>query len=259
MTEAESTDKTSAAPRGLAEKTFTTEPKIHRHLYGMMATRKRAALLMELLFQNDFVLPSPYYVVKGFLIRKAEFIGLDPRTILAYIGRPAVILRADDLPKTDLTIRYKKSEARVRKEYSAERTLPEKWGFCQQLGYMNFEYRGPDEKSPRGLKKCFIVFHHKEVPLPYHLKQMPLLDSEKSEVMSVEVSKDDLCVGSIEPRSRGLRGHVETVEIESRERRVSKQHTQICSNLESESIQQRAQKHSGGLVNACSEGCFGRA
>jgi len=233
----------------LTERTFTTEPKTRRHLYGLAVTRKRAALLMELLFQNGFVLPAPYYVVKEFLVKKAEFIGLDPRTITAYIGRPEFIFREDQLPKTDLTITYKKSQAKVFKEYLATRTLREKSGFCQQLGYMNLEYRGSDEKSPKGFKKPFVIFNHKEVPLPYHLKQQPFLESEKSEAVTpeigrmgtskseacVEASKDDLCVSPIAVEEV----HEEVVTTQSRERRVSKQHTQICSNLESESIRQR--------------------
>jgi hypothetical protein len=228
---------------------FTTEPNTRRHLYGLTATRKRAALLMELLFQNGFVLPSPYYVVKEFLVKKAEFIGLDPRTIAAYIGRPEVIFREDQLPKTDLTITYKKSQAKVFKEYLAVRTLREKLGFCQQLGYMSFEYRGSDEKSPKRFKKHFVIFNHKEVPLPYHLEQKPLFNSEKSETVApeigrmgtsksevcVEASKDDLCVLPIAVEEV----HEEVVTTQSRERRVSKQHTQICSNLESESIPHR--------------------
>lgn len=206
---------------------------------------------MELLFQHGFVFPTPYYVVKEFVVKKAEFIGLDPRTVSAYIGRPELIFREDQLPKTNLTITYQKSQARVFKEYVASRTLREKQGFCQQLGYMNLEYRGSDEKSPKGSKIPFVVFNHKGVPLPYHLEQKPLLDTEKGEavipetgrmgtsksevVKSVETSKDDLCVT---PIAMG-QAYGGAVKIESRERRVSKQHTQICSNLESESIRPR--------------------
>lgn len=45
-----------------------------------------------------------------------------------------------------------------------------------------------------------------------------------------------MCVNTIDLEGNEQRGNEETVEIENRERRVSKQHTQIRSNPESETI-----------------------
>lgn len=201
-------------------KVFTTEPKIYRRLYGLTLKRKNAARLMESLFQAGFIVEAPYDVVKEFLVRKVDFISPEDRTLDTYIGRPATILDPTRLPETHLTITYEKTQTQVFKKYSAKRFLREKLGLCHALGYLRFEYRGKD-KFP------FLVFNHREVPLPYHLLQKPLLDSEKSEV--VVESKDDLCVCPIVVRGSELRGSVETVGIDRRERRVSKQHTQIHS------------------------------
>jgi len=222
-------------PRKASQRIFTTEPKTRRHLYGLTATRKRAALLMETLFQSDFVLEAPYAIVREFVVRSVDFIGPEGRTLEGYIGRPRTILDPDKLPETEMTITYRNTGTRVFKRYSAKRILREKQGLCQQLGYMKFEYRNG---TP------FLIFNHKEVPLPYHLTQKPLFDSEKKK--HTEHSKDGLCVSpilqgkSVRNRFGGVslngEANMETVVIERRERRVSKQHTQILSNLESESI-----------------------
>ncbi|MGF3536925.1 MAG: hypothetical protein ACQXXE_08780 [Candidatus Bathyarchaeia archaeon] len=54
-----------------------------------------------------------------------------------------------------------------------------------------------------------------------------LFDSEKSEAL--ERSKEDLCVNSIGSVDKSREADIETIVIERRERRDSKQHTQICS------------------------------
>jgi hypothetical protein len=162
---------------------------------------------MELLYQNDFVLEAPYEIIRKFIVEKADFIGLDDRTTTQYIGRPRKILAPDENPKTDLTIRYLKTNTKIFKEYSAKRTLPEKHGVCQKLGYMRFEYRGG---TP------FLILNHKEVPLPYHMKEKALFDSEKSEVL--ERSKDDLCVSPIGLASKNREADVETIVIERKKR-----------------------------------------
>lgn len=236
---------------------FTTEPGTRRHLYGLTATRKRATLLMELLFQNGFVSRAPYQKVKEFVEKQALFIGLDPqeRTITGYIGRPVTILTSDRLPETHVDIKYK-GGARVSKTYTGWKKLREKVGLCHKLGWMEFDYavkthEFDDHDKLRKLEipqvTAFVVFNHKEVPLPYHLMQTsltsetPRMGTSKSEAVmlkqaSDEGSIDDLCVCTIEPESKRLSRRDETTE--SRERRVSKQHTQIGSNLESESIPQ---------------------
>lgn len=198
-------------------KAFTTEPKIRRHLADLMPTRKRAALIMELLFQNNFIKEAPYETIHCFITEKADFIGLDERTITRYIGRPRQTLRQSDNPKTSLKITYPKTGTSIVKEYSAVKTLPEKLGVCQKLGYMQFDYRN-------GV--AFLVLNHKNVPLPYHVKEV-LFDSEKSEAL--ECSKDDLCVNPIDSPYGHKEADIETIVIERRERRDSKQHTQICS------------------------------
>jgi len=186
---------------------FTTEPTVRRHLRDLMPTRKRATLLMELLYQNGFVLEAPYEIIRKFVVEKADFIGLDDRTTTQYIGRPRKILAPDENPKTDLIIHYLKTNTKIFKEYSAKRTLPEKLGVCQKLGYMRFEYRG---RTP------FLVLNHKEVPLPYHLKETALFDSEKSEAL--ERSKDDLCVSPIGSASKNKEADIETIVMERKKR-----------------------------------------
>jgi hypothetical protein len=198
-------------------KVFTTEPKIHRHLSESMPTRKRAAYIMELLFQNDFIKEAPYNIIYRFIIEKADFIGLDERTIMRYIGRPRQTLRQSENPKTSLRITYPKTGTTIAKEYSAVKTLPEKLGVCQKLGYMRFDYRN-------GLP--FLVLNHRNVPLPYHVKEV-LFDFEKSEAL--ERSKEDLCVSPIGSANKSRQADIETIVIERRERRDSTQHTQICS------------------------------
>jgi hypothetical protein len=69
-------------------KIFPTEPKLRRHMSDLTPTRKRAALLMELLFRNNFTKEAPYETIYRFIEHKEEFIGLDERTITRYIGRP---------------------------------------------------------------------------------------------------------------------------------------------------------------------------
>ena len=83
---------------------------------------------------------------------------------------------------------------------------------------MKFDYRN---------ERPFLIFDHKKVPLPYHLKETALFDSEKSEV--IERSKDDLCVLPIAPLKANKETEVETLQTEGRERRDSKGHTQISS------------------------------
>lgn len=201
----------------LHSKIFTTEPKIRRHLADLMPTRKRAALIMELLFQNNFIKEAPYETIYCFITEKADFIGLDERTITRYIGRPKQTLSQSENLKTSLRITYPKTGTIIAKEYSAVKTLPEKIGVCQKLGYMQFEYRN-------GLP--FLVLTHRNVPLPYHVKEA-LFDSEKSEAL--EHSKEDLCVSPIGLVNKSREADIETIVIERRERRDSKQHTQICS------------------------------
>lgn len=201
----------------LYSKVFTTEPRIRRHLADLMPTRKRAAYIMELLFQNYFIKEAPYETIYCFIIEKADFIGLDERTITRYIGRPRQTLRQSENPKTSLRITYPKTGTTIAKEYSAVKTLPEKLGICQKLGYMQFDYRNG---SP------FLILNHRNVPLPYHVKEA-LFDSEKSEAL--ERSKEDLCVSSIGSTNKSRETSTETIVIERRERRDSKQHTQICS------------------------------
>ncbi|MGQ9545489.1 MAG: hypothetical protein ACUVQX_06855 [Candidatus Bathycorpusculaceae bacterium] len=198
-------------------KVFTTEPKTRRHLADLMPTRKRAVLIMELLFQNNFIKEAPYETIHCFITEKADFIGLDERTITRYIGRPRQTLRQSDNPKTSLKITYPKTGTSIVKEYSAVKTLPEKLGVCQKLGYMQFDYRN---------EVAFLVLNHKNVPLPYHVKEAHF-DSEKSEAL--ERSKEDLCVSPIGLVNKSREADIETVVIERRERRDSKQHTQICS------------------------------
>jgi|YelNatPaOPRAMG01_1025707.scaffolds.fasta_scaffold27783_3 hypothetical protein len=198
-------------------KVFTTDPKIRRHLADLMPTRKRAALIMELLFQNDFIKEAPYETIHCFITEKAEFIGLDERTITRYIGRPRQTLRQSDNPKTSLKITYPKTGTTIVKEYSAVKVIPEKLGVCQKLGYMQFDYRN-------GV--AFLILNHRNVPLPYHVKEV-LFDSEKSE--AIEHSKENLCVSPIGSASKDRENNRETIVIERRERRDSKQHTQICS------------------------------
>jgi len=209
------------------QRVFTTEPKTRRHLYGLTQTRKNAAHLMELLFQNDFLVEAPYDVVKQSIIRNATFIGLDERTLTGYIGRPRTILDSDKLPETEVTITYRNTGTRVFKRYSGKRILREKQGLCQQLGYMKFEYRG---ETP------LLIFNHVGVPLPYHLTQKPLFDSEKSEALRAEASKDGLCVSpilqgkSVRNRFGGVslngEANIETVgrQTEEREESLSSTH-----------------------------------
>jgi hypothetical protein len=157
-----------------------------------MPTRKRAAYLMELLFQNNFRKEAPYDTIYHFVVEKADFIGLDERTIVQYIGRPRKTLRNNENLKTSLRITYPKTGTTIPKEYSVIRTLPEKEGICQKLGYMKFDY---SRKTP------FLTFNHERVPLPYHLKQQLLLGSEKSECKE-SLSKEDLRVLPIGFRTR---------------------------------------------------------
>jgi len=198
-------------------KIFTTEPRIRRHLADLMPTRKRAALIMELLFQNNFIKEAPYETIYCFITEKADFIGLDERTITRYIGRPRHTLSHSENPKTSLRITYPKTGTTIAKEYSAVKTLPQKTGLCQKLGYMQFDYRN---------ELPFLVLNHRNVPLPYHVKEA-LFDSEKSEAL--ERSKEDLCVSPIGSVNKSREADIETIVIERRERRDSKQHTQICS------------------------------
>lgn len=256
------------SPEEMSERFFTTEPKTRRHLYGLTATRKRAALLMELLFQKGFVRENPYGIVKEFVEKNAWFIGMDPqeRTIIGYIGRPATQLTPDQLPKTHVTITYETTRTQVPKTYSAWRELREKLGVCHKLGWMKFEYRVKNweydehdvlRKLRIPIVTTFVIFNHKEVPLPYHLQQKPLFNSEKSEAVApeigrmgtsksevcVEASKDDLCVSPICRAAVNREVSMESILRDKRERRVSKQHTQIRSNPESESNR----THSGFL------------
>lgn len=201
----------------LHSKVFTTEPKIRRHLAESMPTRKRAAYIMELLFRNGFIKEAPYETIHCFIVKKADFIGLDERTITRYIGRPKQTLSQSENPRTSLRITYPKTGTTIAKEYSAVKTLPEKLGVCQKLGYMQFDYRN-------GLP--FLILNHRNVPLPYHVKEA-LFDSEKSEAL--ECSKEDLRVSPIGSTNKNREADIETLVIERRERRDSKQHTQICS------------------------------
>lgn len=196
-------------------KIFTTEPKLRRHIADLTPTRKRAAFLMELLFQNNFTKEAPYDTIYHFIVQKADFIGLDERTITRYIGRPKQTISKNVNPKTSLTITYPKTGTTIAKEYSAIKMLPEKLGICHKLGYMQFEYRN-------GV--AFIVLNHRNVPLPYHVKEA-LLDHEKSEAL--EHSKEDLRVSSIDSMCRSEEAYFEAIATERRERRDSKQHTQI--------------------------------
>jgi hypothetical protein len=197
---------------------FTTEPKTRRHMPNATPTRKRAAYLMELLFQNGFIREAPYKVVHRFVIEKADFIGLDRRVIEGYIGRPRKWLGPDENPKTDVLLRYPKTGTAVPKAYTATKTLPQKEGICQKLGYMKLDIR---KDIP------FLIFDHKKVPLPYHLEEMPLFSSEKSEAL--ECSKDDLCVSPIASSEKDKEACIEALQRERRERRDSKEHTQIAS------------------------------
>ena len=203
---------------------FTTAPKTRRHLNGMTPTRKRAALLMELLFQNGYIKEAPYETIRHFITDKADFIGLDNRTVTTYIGRPKTTKNTSQNPKTTLTISYLRTGTVIPKEYSSTQTLPEKQGVCHQLGYMTFDYR---------TKASIITFNHERVPLPYHLKPT-YLESEKKK--HTEPSKDNLCVQPIHMPSQNTEASIETYVTESRERRDSKQHTQINSKPETESI-----------------------
>jgi len=203
---------------------FTTAPKIRRHLNGMTPTRKRAALLMELLFQNGYIKEAPYEAIRQFITDKADFIGLDNRTVTTYIGRPKTTKNSNQNPKTTLTISYLRTGTVIPKEYSSTQALPEKQGICHQLGYMTFDYR---------IKSTMITFNHEKVPLPYHLKPT-YLDSEKKK--HTELSKDDLRAQPIPLDSQNTTVHIETYLTENRERRDSKQHTQISSNPENQSI-----------------------
>lgn len=201
-----------------ANKVFTTEPKIRRHLSGLTPTRRRAAFLMEALFQNGFVKEAPYDTIYNFVVEKAGFIGLDERTVTQYIGRPRRTLRENENPRTSLRIAYPKTGTTIGKEYTAVKTLPEKSGICQKLGYMKFAYRK---------NAIFLILNHHKVPLPYHLKQQRLLSSEKRE--RTRASKEDLCVLPIGSPKDNREASIETMVIESRERRDSKEHTQIRS------------------------------
>ena len=218
MTDAEAPapiQKTLSTANKPYSKVFTTEPKIRRHLADSMPTRKRAAYIMELLFQNDFIKEVPYETIYCFITEKADFIGLDERTITRYIGRPRQTLSQNENPRTSLRITYRKTGTTIAKDYSAVKTLPQKLGVCQKLRYMQFDYRN-------GLP--FLILNHRNVPLPYHLKQA-LLDSEKSE--ELECSKDDLRVLPIGSTNKNRETNAETIVIERRERRDSKEHTQI--------------------------------
>lgn len=196
-------------------KIFTTEPRMRRHITDITPTRKRAALLMELLFQNNFTKEAPYDTIYHFIVEKAGFIGLDERTIARYIGRPKQTINKSVSPKTSLSISYPKTGTTIIKEYSATKILPEKLGICHKLGYMQFDYRN-------GV--AFLVLNHSNVPLPYHVKEK-LFDSEKREAL--ERSKEDLCVSPIGSVNKNREADIETIVIERRERRDSKQHTQI--------------------------------
>jgi hypothetical protein len=200
--------KDDTLKRRYQSKIFTTEPKIRRHITDLTPTRKRAALLMELLFQNNFTKEAPYETVYHFIVHKAEFIGLDERTIMRYIGRPMLTMRQNDNPRTSLKITYPKTGTTIAKEYSAVRTLPEKLGLCQKLGYMQFDYRN-------GV--AFLVFNHNNVPLPYHMKET-LFDYEKSETK--KDSKEDLRVSPIGSESKVPENNIETIVIERREKRL---------------------------------------
>lgn len=221
-------------------KVFTTEPRVRRHLADLMPTRKRAALIMELLFQNGFIKEAPYETINRFITEKADFIGLDERTITRYIGRPRQTLRQSDNPKTSLKIMYPKTGTTIAKEYSAVRILPEKLGVCQKLGYMQFDYRN---------EVAFLVLNHKNVPLPYHVKEA-LFDSEKGEAL--EHSKEDLRVSSIDSLCKSKEADLEAIATERRERRDSKQHTQICSK--DSGINRNFSFAEGLVLKTCSEG-----
>jgi hypothetical protein len=166
---------------------------------------------MELLFQNNFRNEAPYETVYELVVEKADFIGLDERTIVQYIGRPRKTLRNNENLQTSLRITYPKTGTTIPKQYSIVRTLPEKEGICQKLGYMKFDYR----------KVPFLIFNHEKVPLPYHLKQQPLLGLEKSECKE-SLSKQDLCVQPIGSPKGNKETSIEIIKIESRERRDSK-------------------------------------
>lgn len=210
MTDAETPapkEKTSYGIDKGYSRAFTTSPKIRRHLTGSMPTRKRAAYLMELLFQNDFIKEAPYEAIYRFVVEKADFIGLQERTVTQYIGRPRKTLRQNENLRTSLRITYPRTGTVIPKEYSAVKRLPEKEGICQKLGYMKFDYA---RKVP------FLILYHERVPLPYHLKQA-LLNPEKSE--GLECSKEDLRVLPIGSPKKRREASIETVVIESREKR----------------------------------------
>jgi hypothetical protein len=173
---------------------------------------------MELLFQNGFVREAPYKTVYQFVIDKANFIGLDQRVIEGYIGRPRKTLKQHENPRIDLLIRYSKTGTLIPKEYTAVKTLPQKEGICHKLGYIKFDIRND---TP------FLIFNHRKVPLSYHLKEMPLFNSEKSE--GSECSKDDLCVSPMTSFEENKEACIEALQRERRERRDSKGHTQIAS------------------------------
>jgi hypothetical protein len=218
---AENDQKPEGLNRTMADsefRSFTTEPKTRRHMPNATLTRKRAADLMELLFQNGLVREAPYKTVYRLVVDKADFIGMDQRVIEGYMGRPRKTLRQHENVKTDLLIRYSKTGTLISKEYSAVRTLPEKEGICQKLGYMKFDYRNGT---------VFLIFDHRKVPLPYHQEEMPLFNSEKSECL--DVSKDDLCVSPIAKFKVDGEAGIEALQRERRERRDSKGHTQIGS------------------------------
>ncbi len=218
---------------------FTTEPNTRYHMPNSTPMRKRAACLMELLFQNGFIKEAPYETIHQFVVEKADFIGLDQRTVTQYIGRPRKTLRPGENPKTEVTISYRSTGSVIQKGYSAVRRLPEKLGICQKLGYLRLEYRN---------EVAFLIFNHRNVPLPYHANEA-LFDSEQSEVL--ECSKDDLCVSPIGSKNKNTEAGRESVVIESRESRVSKQHTQIAPKNESESI--RLTPREKLVLKACRE------
>jgi len=186
---------------------FTTEAKTRRHLLNATPTHKRAARLMELLFQGGFVKEAPCPVVRQFVTKEAHFIGLDQGVIEGYIGRPKTTLWENQNPRTDLYVRYLNTGVSVQKEYSAVKILPQKEGICQKLGYMRFEYRK---------NQAFLIFSHEAVPLSYHAQETSLARSD--------CSKDDLCVSPIPSSKEGKETCIETSERSEREETLKSTH-----------------------------------
>jgi hypothetical protein len=210
-------EETKAFPSpgvAFASRIFTTEPKTRYHIPNATPTRKRAAYLMELLFQNGFIREAPYEAIRQLVTEKADFIGLDRRVIEGYIGRPRKTLGQHENPRTSVLLRYPKTGTVVPKEYTAVKTLPQKEGICQKLGYMSFDFRNG---SP------FVILDHERVPLPYHIQEMTLPRSEESE--TTDRSKDDLCVHPIVLPREDKETGIDTSRREKREERLQRAHT----------------------------------